>query len=193
MFESFIQTYGYYAVFVFACIEGEIAVLTAGFLCKSGLMSLQFVILFAFLGTLVTEQCLFFVGRIYGAGLLEKYPKLSQKSSKVIEFLKKYDSAFIFGSRFVYGIRNISPIIIGVAKITPLKFSTLNVPAAFIWSVSVAGAGYVFADVLESAKENLKYVQLGALAILCAAVAYFFIRKTDKKKSRRQPNDTRKK
>jgi membrane protein DedA with SNARE-associated domain len=184
LFESFIKLYGYYAVFVFACIEGEIAVLTAGFLCSRGLMSLKFVMLFAFLGTLITEQCLFFVGRIYGVKLLEKYPKLAKKSRKVIEFLKKYDAAFIFGSRFIYGIRNISPIIIGTAQITPLKFSTLNIPAALVWSVTVAGAGYVFADVLESAKEHLKYIQIGALVILCAALIYFFHQKKHKRKKK---------
>jgi membrane protein DedA with SNARE-associated domain len=180
LFESFIKIYGYYAVFIFACIEGEIAVLTAGFLCRQGLMSLQLVMLFAFLGTLITEQCLFFVGRIYGVKILEKYPKLAKKSRKVIKFLKKYDSAFIFGSRFIYGIRNVSPIIIGTAQITPLKFSTLNIPAALIWSVTVAGAGYIFANVLESAKESLEYIQIGALIILCAALIYFFRQKTKK-------------
>jgi membrane protein DedA with SNARE-associated domain len=157
-------------VFVFACIEGEIAVLTAGVLCKQGFMSLQLVMLFAFLGTLATEQCLFFVGRIYGTKLLEKYPKLAKKSIRVIEFLRKYDSAFIFGSRFIYGIRNISPIVIGIARITPFKFSTLNIPAALIWSVIIAGSGYVFTDVLEYAQENIKYFQIGVLAILCIAL-----------------------
>jgi membrane protein DedA with SNARE-associated domain len=182
LFEHFIQTYGYYAVFAFACIEGEIAVLTAGFLCKQGYMSLQSVMIAAFLGTLITEQCLFFVGRIYGGKLLEKYPKLSEKSVAVIDFLQKYDAAFIFGSRFVYGIRNISPIIIGIAKITPMKFSSLNIPAAIIWSVTVAGAGYLFANVLESIKSNLKYVQIGALVILSASLLYFLYKKTYKRK-----------
>jgi membrane protein DedA with SNARE-associated domain len=133
--------------------------------------------LFAFLGTLITEQCMFFVGRIYGIKLLENHPKLLEKSQNVMEFLRKYNSAFIFGSRFVYGIRNISPLIIGMAKISPLRFSTLNVPAAFIWSVLVSGAGYLFAEVLESTKENLKYIQMGALGILCAALLWFFYRR----------------
>ncbi|MCR5224692.1 MAG: DedA family protein [Alphaproteobacteria bacterium] len=185
MFEDFIQTYGYYAVFIFACIEGEIAVLTAGFLCKQGLMSLQFVMLAAFLGTLFTEQCLFFVGRIYGTTLLEKHPKLQEKSKKVLEFLRKYKSTFIFGSRFIYGIRNFSPIAIGMANISPLKFSTLNVPAAFIWSILVAGAGYVFADALERAKENMQYVQIFALIILCVSLGWFIFHKTKKRRARK--------
>jgi membrane protein DedA with SNARE-associated domain len=178
LFERFIESYGYYAVFLFACIEGEVAVLTAGFLCQRGLMALHFVMLAAFLGTLITEQCLFFVGRSHGARLLKKYPALSQKSDKVIKFLKKYDSLFIFGSRFIYGIRNISPIIIGIAEITPFRFSSLNIPAAMIWSIAVAGAGYVFADFWESAKDNLQILQIAALVIFCGALLYFIRKKT---------------
>lgn len=186
MFEQFIQEYGYYAVFIFACIEGELAVLTAGFLCKQGLMSLHLVILFAFLGTLITEQGLYFVGRIYGMRLLNNRPNLKEKAQRVIEFLRKYDSAFIFGCRFVYGIRNISPIMIGISDISPLKYSTLNIPAAFVWAVSVAGAGYIFANALESAKDHLEYVQYIALFILISALSYFLYRKNIKKKKRKQ-------
>jgi len=183
LFEHFIQEYGYYAVFIFACVEGEIAVLTAGFLCKQGLMSLQTVILSAFLGTLLTEQGLYFVGRIYGMRLLNNRPHLKKKAQKVIEFLRKYDSVFIFGCRFVYGIRNISPIMIGISNISPLKYSTLNVPAAFIWAVSVAGAGYVFANALESVKDHLEYVQYVALFILMLALGYFLYRKNIRKRN----------
>jgi membrane protein DedA with SNARE-associated domain len=178
LIEQFITTYGYYAVFAFACIEGEVAILTAGFLCERGLMSLPIVILCAFFGTLLTEQGLFFVGRVYGIKLLEQYPKLRKNAEKAIAFLKKYDAAFIFGSRFVYGIRNISPIVIGMAEITPLKFSSLNIPAAFFWSIIVAGIGYGCADILDTAKSNVKYVQIALLLILCAAPCYLlFVRK----------------
>lgn len=182
MFEDFIKSYGYYAVFFFACIEGEIAVLTAGFLCRRGLLSLDFVILFAFLGTLVTEQCLFFLGRTYGIRLIEKYPAIFKKSEKIIEFLRKYDSAFIFGSRFVYGVRNISPIVIGIADIPPLKFSTLNVPAALIWSIIVAGAGYLFADALDSTKGHMQIIQSLALLFLTFGLSVFIYQKSKKNK-----------
>lgn len=158
------------------------AVLTAGVFCQQGLMSLQWVIFVAFLGTMLTEQALYFVGRIYGMQLIDRYPSLKEKSQRVIEFLRKYDSAFIFGCRFVYGIRNVSPIMIGVADIPPLKYSALNIPAAFIWAVIVAGAGYVFADVIEKAKDNLQYVQYGAWALLVGALVYFIYRKNQKKK-----------
>ena len=154
-------------------------------------MSLQAVIFAAFLGTMITEQILYFVGRIYGMKLIDKHPNLKEKSQKVIEFLKKYDSAFIFGCRFVYGIRNISPVMIGAANIPPMKYSALNIPAAFIWAVVVAGAGYAFANVLEKAKDNLQYVQYGALALLISALSYFLYKK-NKKRSRRDKNSQKK-
>lgn len=183
--QEFIQQYGYYAVFLFACIEGEVAVLTAGFLCHRGLMSLEWVILCAFLGTFMTEQCFFFLGRVYGAKLLKKHPKLAQKSEKIIQFLKKYDMAFIFCSRFIYGIRNFSPIAIGMAKIRPLKFSACNIPAAFVWSVIVAGAGYFFSNALESAKEHIHATGLVLLAFICMGFGVFLCRKVQKNSSKK--------
>lgn len=181
MFEEFIRQYGYYAVFLFACIEGEIAVLTAGFLCRRGLMELDYVILFAFLGTFITEQFLFFIGRKYGIGLLEKYPKAAQKTAKIISFLRKYDAAFIFGSRFIYGIRNFSPIVIGMTGIPPIKFSSFNIPAALIWSVVVAGAGYMFADALDAAEGHMQLLQMSALAILMTGFAVYLFKKQKRK------------
>lgn len=184
--EDFIRHYGYYAVFAFSCIEGEVALLTAGYLCKQGLMALPTVIIIAFLGTLITEQSLFFVGRIYGEKLFARFPSLEKKSKKVLEFLKKYDSAFIFCSRFIYGIRNVSPVMIGIAKITPLKFSMLNVPAAFIWAILVAGVGYFFANMLDKAQQNLEFLKIVALFIFCSAVFYYMYHKTNQAITRRR-------
>lgn len=182
MFQEFIQEYGYYAVFFFACIEGEIAVLTAGFLCHRGLMSLDLVILFAFLGTFMTEQCFFFFGRNYGVKLLQKHPKLAQKSEKVMQFLRRYDMIFIFCSRFIYGIRNFSPIAIGMSGIHPAKFSACNIPAAFIWSVIVAGAGYFFSNALESAKKNMHIAELVVLGLVCLGLGVYLYKRRQKTK-----------
>lgn len=185
MFQEFIQQYGYYAVFFFACIEGEIAVLTAGFLCHRGLMSLGLVILCAFFGTFMTEQCFFLLGRIYGAKLLKKYPTLQQKSKKIMQFLKKYDIAFIFCSRFIYGIRNFSPIAVGIAGISPIKFSACNIPAAFIWSVAVAGIGYLFSNALESAEKHMHSIEILALVVACLGSMLYLCRKQYRRKAKK--------
>lgn len=182
LIQDFISNYGYYAVFLFACIEGEVALLTAGVLCHHGMMTLPAVILTAFAGTLITEQSLFFVGHFYGDNLLKKFPKIAQKSERILDFLRKYDSAFIFGSRFVYGIRNFSPIVIGIAKIPPIKFIALNIPAAAVWAIVVACTGYACSNFVELAKEHMQYVEIGALVAVTIGLGYYLYRrkKSDK-------------
>jgi len=112
---------------------------------------------------------------------MEKYPKIFKKSEKAMEFLRQYDTAFIFGSRFIYGIRNISPVIIGMAEIPPAKFIVLNILAAIVWSVSIVGIGYLFADALNLAKDNVQILQIIGLIVL-VVVAIIFVRKKTKKK-----------
>jgi membrane protein DedA with SNARE-associated domain len=178
-FEEAIRAYGYYAVFGFACIEGEVALLTAGFLAHQNLLSLPHVILTAFLGTLLMEQGVFFVGRFYGQRILNRYPRLRKKAEVAFRFLHKYDALFIFSFRFIYGIRNISPIVIGSAGIRPRKFACLNVPAAAIWATSIGGAGYVFADAIQTLITHFeRYQRVFFLSIFLLGILLFlWIRK----------------
>ena len=184
MFESvsdIISTFGYYAVFVFACIEGEIALMTAGFLAKHGYLSIQNVIMVAFLGTVIFEQCVYFVGRKYGRLLLLKFPRHERRAKRAMAFLRKYNTAFIFGYRFIYGIRNISPLIIGMAKVPKLKYAVLNVLASIVWASIIAGLGYSFANALEATSSKLQIFQKLLFGLVIFAPIVIFIVKQFKK------------
>jgi membrane protein DedA with SNARE-associated domain len=185
-FEEAIRAYGYYAVFGFACIEGEVALLTAGFLAHRDLLSLPYVILTAFLGTLLMEQGVFFIGRFYGQRILTRYPRLRKKADVAFQFLHKYDTLFIFSFRFIYGIRNISPIVIGSAGIRPKKFACLNIPAAAIWAVSIGGAGYVFSDAIQALITNFERYErvFFSSVLLLGALLFLWVRRR-----RRQQKD----
>ena len=185
--EQWILAYGYLAVFVCSCIEGEVGILLAGAMCKRGLMSASKVILVAFLGTMFWELCIFFIGRKWGNNVIEKFPKLRKRSKKAFEFLNKYDSLFIFSFRFIYGIRNASPLVIGAAGINPIKYAILNMFAAALWAVLFTSLGYAFSDgihqVLGAIIRNFKIVSICALCAL-VVLAVVFISKTTKTRKR---------
>ncbi|MDR1475654.1 MAG: DedA family protein [Holosporales bacterium] len=177
--EQIISGYGYYAVFLFACIEGEIALITAGFLAHQGLLSIQLVVLYAFLGTFLMEQGVFQVGRIYGLKILDRFPKVKPKVSTVFKWLKRYDSLFIFSFRFVYGVRNISPLIIGASGVPSKKFFFINFFAAIVWSIVIACTGYVFSNAIEGIialfGQYQKYVLfaiLGTVVLIYIAISF---------------------
>lgn len=184
LFESFrdiISTYGYYAVFLFACIEGEVALITAGFLAKHGYLSIQNVIFVAFLGTVIFEQIVYFVGRLHGRKLLAKFPKYERNAKRAMAFLRKYNTAFLFWYRFIYGIRNISPLIIGMARVPKFKYAIVNVFASIIWATTIAGIGYLFAEALESASSGVQIFQKVLLAIFILVPAVYFFMKNKKR------------
>ncbi len=175
-----ISAYGYYAVFLFACIEGEVALITAGFLAKYGYLDIQSVILVAFLGTVIFEQFVYFIGRNYGRSLLKRFPKYERSAKRAMAFLRKYNTMFLFWYRFIYGIRNISPLIIGMAMVPRLKYAITNIFASIIWASSIASIGYVFADAMDNASSCVQIFQKVLLLAFVSAPVVFFILKNKK-------------
>jgi len=186
----------YVILFLGSLVEGESIVLTASFLAYTGFLSLPKVMTIAFIATLCADQLLFYVGRFYGPGLLERYPKLKMKSKRVFELLHKYNTPFILGFRFVYGIRTVSPLIIGTAGISIQRFTKLNLLAAVIWTVvSCLGGyflGYLFADVIEDAIHNVGHYQkivflsLGGIVLFVIGVFYLCKKWRKKPKSKQE-------
>jgi membrane protein DedA with SNARE-associated domain len=175
--QHFISQYGYFLVFFASMIEGESVVIAASILASQGRMDIVKVVTLVFLGTLFADQGMFFVGRFWGSKLLHRYPALAAKSARVFDFLKRYNTAFIMIFRFVYGIRILSPIIIGMSGVSIKRFMVLNLFAAILWTGLSCGAGYFLGDVVLSAlhkSQNILYYGLGVIIIV---FVIWFLRK----------------
>ncbi|KAB2832674.1 MAG: DedA family protein, partial [Caedimonadaceae bacterium] len=147
-------TLGYIILLIGSFVEGETVVLTAGFLSYKGYLSLPWIIVISFLGSLIADQLLFYVGRYYGPGLIERKPALKEKSKRIFDLLHRYNVGFILSFRFIYGIRVASPLVIGASGISIKRFTILNLIAAVIWATISCFAGYMigywFADAVDA-------------------------------------------
>lgn len=144
-----LQTYGYWIVFVGSVFEGELILLSASAAAALGYLNIYKVFSVAFLTTIAVDQILFFLGYKLGSDwLIVKFPKLSNARNKAILFLHKIDTFFILVFRFIYGIRTISPLIIGSAHIKPIKFIFLNIVSGFIWAFLGCWVGYTISDLI---------------------------------------------
>jgi membrane protein DedA with SNARE-associated domain len=183
-------TVGYIVLLLGSFVEGESVVLTAGFFSYKGYLSLPLIILISFSGSLFADQLLFFLGRIYGPGMLERKPALREKAHKAFALLHRYHIWFILGFRFIYGIRTVSPFVIGASGISVKRFAILNVIAAAIWAVLSCCAGYLlgyfFADEIEYAISQAikfqKYTVSGILILLTSIAVYLYYRRKKQKK-----------
>lgn len=148
--EELLQTWGYAAILVGTFLEGETIVIFAGIFASQGLMSLPLVFITALFGTFFGDQVYFTIGKRWGSRLLYSRPNLKRKTRSVFRLLKKYETGFILSFRFVYGLRNVSPFVIGMNGVPHPRFAFLNFIAAFVWATIFAGGGYVLGVTLES-------------------------------------------
>lgn len=185
-FLAFVQEWGYIAVFLGAIVEGETVILTACALSALGYLNFYKIMAITFCTTVVVDQILFQIGRRYGPAFFEKYPKLLPSANKAFRLLHRFDRWFILSFRFIYGIRIISPIVIGAANVDPKRFTQLNILSALIWTLVSCYSGYMMGDMLEKVLKNLEtvkhYLTLG-LVVAALIVATFFIWKRYKNRT----------
>ena len=167
--ESLIAHYGYFAVGIGTFFEGETVLVLGGFAAHQGLLELYWVIAAAFVGTLSGDQLYFYIGRIKGTQILEKRPCLKSKSEKALGLLHKYQTWFIIGFRFIYGLRTVTPFLVGASRVTPGRFLILNMIGALLWSVVFGILGYLFGTTLDIILGDLKRYELLILGLMAVA------------------------
>ena len=151
-----IQNYGnwiYLIAFFWAALEGETFVIFAGLAAQRGYLNIFELIVAVGLGSLMGDQICFWLGRLHGTRLLHHFPKLEKGVNQAILWLEKHAVGFILSYRFMYGIRNVSSIAIGMSHLNWQKFALWNFIAAFVWAVAFSNIGYVFGDLIARVPE----------------------------------------
>lgn len=140
--ESVVLRYGYAAVGIGTFFEGETVLIAAGALAHRGLLSLPFVILAAFVGGTVGDQMWFHVGERFGRKYIEKRPNLRQRAARVERWFSRYGDAFVIAFRFIYGIRVVTPVLLGASHFSTRRFAVLNMIGAALWAASFGILGW---------------------------------------------------
>lgn len=178
-YPDLIHRYGYLAVAIIAFFEGETIVLLAGFAASKGYLGLEWVIAAAFIGTFIGDQFYFLLGRRYGHRLLDFRPAWRPAAERALALLKRFDTAYILVFRFLYGLRTISPFVIGMSGTGRAKYFWLNGLSAIAWAALFSAAGYLFGHALGAASHNLARYQIYALilAVLAFAIGVLILKR----------------
>jgi len=179
---DFVKDWGYVAVFLGSMIEGESVIFIAGFFAHEGYLSLPKIIVISFIGTLFADQALYHVGRHYGNHVLDRIPSLRVRADRAFILLRRYENIFILSFRFIWGIRIVSPIIIGSSGVSVARFMILNFIAAVIWSVGSCTAAYFFAHLIMDKFHLIPKIILG-IVVMGGGILYIFTKVKKMKRS----------
>ena len=161
-----LQRFGYAAVFVGTLLEGETVMLMAGFAAHQGYLQLPLVIVSAFAGGLLGDQCLFALGRWRGPQLLARFPSLNTPAAKAAQLLERHRTSIIFGIRFMYGLRTAGPLAIGMSEVPLSRFVLLNTLGAATWATLFTVIGYAFGHGAERVLGTVRDYEKDALVAL---------------------------
>lgn len=164
---QFIIDYGLWAVLGGTFLEGESVVVLAGFLAHQRLQHLPSVMLCAFAGSFLADQLLFHLGRRYREHRYVRRIREKPAFEKALSAIDRYPHGFILSLRFLYGLRTVGPVALGVSQVPPLRFLVLNAIAAAIWAACFSLLGYAFGQTIESLLGRLHGVET-KLAIAAA-------------------------
>lgn len=174
--ESIVINYGYPAIFIGTFIEGETILVLGGLVVHLGYLSFPGVVGAAFAGSLLGDQLAFHVGRLYGTSLLDRRPGLRKRIDRVHKKTSRFRSGIVVGFRFLYGLRNIIPFMLGTSAMPSGKFILLNAVGAVLWSTSVTAGGYLFGKAMDSILGNVRRYELevmAAVAVIGLAIWLF--------------------
>ena len=173
--------YAYLVILVGTFLEGETLVIIAGALAYQGYLRLPVLVVCAIIGSLTSDQLMFFLGRKYGKPFLEARPKLHKRAMRATVLINRHETLLIFGFRFLYGVRNVTPLLMGIRGVNPKKFLILNTLGAIVWAISFGLIGYAAGTALDSFLEKMDQFHNIALIVLLAlalgAALWYFLRK----------------
>ncbi|MDQ1264043.1 MAG: hypothetical protein QG559_1044 [Campylobacterota bacterium] len=182
LFVEWLKEYGYIVLFFWSILEGELGLIMAGIMSHTGDMFLPFAIVVAGLGGFAGDQIYFYIGRFNKKYIHNKIRSQRKKFALAHLMLKKYGWPIIFVQRYMYGMRTVIPMAIGITKYSSRQFAIINFASAIAWACITIVPAYFFGEQL---LELIKWIKAHwyfaiPLIVLVLGTLYYYINKLEK-------------
>lgn len=166
--ESLLTDFGYLAVFIGTFLEGEAILVTAGFFASREYLDPYIVALVAFAGAYAGHAFWFWLGRAHGVKLLDRFPRMKKHFGKGVRVFERYGAAAIIITQWLYGLRITCAVIIGMSRISVIKFLVYQALSCAVWAAAITAAGYYFGRAIESVLGRMAHIERYGLIIIAA-------------------------
>ena len=182
-FVYLLKKHGYIILFAWSILEGEAGLIMAGLLAHTDNMNLYIAIFVAGLGGFAGDQIYFYIGRFNKAYVHKKFKGQRRKFAFAHLLLQKHGWPIIFAQRYMYGMRTIIPISIGLTRYDAKMFAIINLISAWIWAAVTIVPVWYFGNeiliVLDWAKEHWYWAL--PIALVFGGSIIYYINKVTKK------------
>jgi membrane protein DedA with SNARE-associated domain len=162
-----------------------VAIIAAGVLSYTGQMDLTLSIIVAAIANTLGDSLLFYMSRYNRPQMMPYIIKHRRKVALSHLLMKRHGDKIIFFQKFVYGIKTLIPLTIGLTKYSFTKFNILNAISATIWAIGLGWASYTAGDPLMKTASfigNNPWTMPLVIAILFGLLWLYFQKATKKRR-----------
>lgn len=183
--------HGYAVIFIGAALDnfglpasGDVVLFAGGWFANLGRVALPLVMLSGFAGALVSDNAVYWIGRIGGRPLISRVLKMrflhflinEGTLEKVERSFEAHGGKMVFVGRFGPGLRSMTPLFAGVSRMKYYKFLPYNLSAAAVWAVAYTLVGYVFGSYWSDLLAVAQSFGYGIVALVILVLGVYLIR-----------------
>ena len=188
--ESLIATYGVLAVMLGTLAEGETALIAGGYAAHQGWLGLFPMMVAALAGAFGGDQLFFYIGRRHGRSFVAPRPGWADRAERIQALLLKHEAAVVVSFRFLYGLRVVTPMALGIAGVDYPKYLLLTLISGVAWTLLYGMGGFYLGEAMTHLLGDIERLELYGLgAILLVGGGVCAIRYACNKPDRESTND----
>lgn len=194
LFIEWLKEYGYIVLFAWSILEGELGLVMAGIMSHTGDMLLPIALMVGAFGGFVGDQIYFYIGRFNKKYIHDKLRSQRRKFAIAHLLLKKYGWPLIFVQRYMYGMRTVIPMAIGLTKYSSRDFAIINFVSAVFWAALTIIPAFYFGDELLKLLAWIKshwYFAIPLVITIVGSISFMFNRIEKNLLEKRRERQTR--
>ncbi|MCA1730691.1 MAG: DedA family protein [Actinobacteria bacterium] len=189
---ALLMDHGYVVIFLGSALDnfglpasGDIVMFAGGFFANGGQASLLLVMLVGFLGATVSDNSVYWIGRIGGRPFLTRILKTrilsfildAQSLGKVERYFEEHGRKTVFAGRFGPGLRSMTPLFAGVSRMKYYRFLPYSLAATITWALLSGTLGYLFGEYWDELLAVARNVGYGFVVLVALLLILYILRR----------------
>lgn len=172
----FVAAYFETAAFLGIVVPGETIMLAGGAAAGASGTSIGVIIIAAVVGAAMGDATGYFLGRRYGAALLERkyFQRFAEPVDRAGSFLERNGWWALILARFMAMFRAVVPFAAGAARMPYRRFAIGNVTGSILYGGTIAGFGYWAGTRWEQMREIVSRGGIALGVVIATVLAIYF-------------------
>ncbi len=145
-----LTTYGYVILAFYSFGGGMLALAGAGILSTLGKMDIDTSIAVATVSNFIGDNFLFYLSQTNKKEVMSYFRKHRRKIAYTNLLMRRFGWLVVFIQKYIYGVKTLVPIVMGLSRYDIRKFTLLNFFASILWGLVVGLGSYYFSTAVRS-------------------------------------------